>query len=331
LDIRKRAHRIWQGIVFFGTIVNRVATAPACLAHKKEVDTMTLTKRLLSPIPLLAFLMVIAVAAGLSIVPDATAAEECPDEPVLERIKRTSALVIGAGSYPPGVFVDPKKGEWTGFDIDFYNELAARLGVDPYVTYMPGSALVPATKTGRIDVIVDLYKNPKRAQVIDFSDPWIYYFDNVYVNSENPTITEPTVAALSGKRVTTCRGCGEEAYIDRIPGATKVLFDKVEEGFLELSAGRVDAAIQPSIYGDYGLARNPDWKIKSIGPPPKEWLGEADLYATPSYFGFVKGPCTETLKKEINALIAEWRETGKLKETLAKYGMTDPAFMKGLE
>ena len=291
---------------------------------------MMLTKQLFSRISLLAFLMAVATAWGLPTVSQAVAAEECSGEAVLDRIKRTNSLVIGAGSYPPGVYVDPATGEWTGFDIDFYYDLAGRLGVDSYVTYMPGSALVPATKTGRIDVIVDLYKNPKRAEVIDFSDPWIYYFDNIYVNSENPTVDTASVAALTGKRVTTCRGCGEEAYIDRIPDATKVLFDKVEEGFLELSAGRVDAAIQPSIYGDYGLARNPDWKIKSIGPPPKELLGEADLYATPSYFGFVKGPCTDTLKAEINALIAEWRETGKLKETLANYGMTDPAFMEGL-
>ena len=291
---------------------------------------MILTKQLPCRLPFLAFLIAIATAWGLPIIPQAGAAEECSDETVMERIQRTNSLVIGAGSYPPGVYVDPESGEWTGFDIDFYNELAGRLGVDAYVTYMPGSALVPATKTGRIDVIVDLYKNPKRAEVIDFSDPWIYYFDNIYVNSENPTVDNSSVAALTGKRITTCRGCGEEAYIDRIPDATKVLFDKVEEGFLELSAGRVDAAIQPSIYGDYGLARNPDWKIESIGPPPRELLGEADLYATPSYFGFVKGPCTDTLKKEINALIAEWRETGTLKETLANYGMTDPAFIEGL-
>ncbi len=277
-----------------------------------------------------AILLASVAALTLAASPGAVLADSCEGETVLERILRTKLLVIGVGSYPPGVYVDPVTGSWTGFDIDFYNELAVRLDVDPAQSYMPGAAMLPGIKTGRLDVLVDLYKNPKRAEVIDFSDKWIYYFDNIYVNSENPTITEPTVAQLTGKRITTCRGCGEEAYIDRIPGATKVLFDSVEVGFLEVSAGRVDAAIQPSIYGDYGMKQNPGWKMMSIGPPPKDILGEDDLYATPAYFGFIKGPCSTTLAKEINELIADWKASGKMAEALAKYGMTDPAFIHGL-
>ena len=78
-----------------------------------------------------AILLASVAALTLAASPGAVLADSCEGETVLERILRTKLLVIGVGSYPPGVYVDPVTGSWTGFDIDFYNELAVRLDVDP--------------------------------------------------------------------------------------------------------------------------------------------------------------------------------------------------------
>jgi polar amino acid transport system substrate-binding protein len=263
-------------------------------------------------------LSVIALACALAV-------STANAETLLERVQRTKILQVGTGSYPPMTYIDGETQTWKGFDLDFLGELARTIGAELFITYMPASALVPALQTGRIDVWVDLYKTPARAEVLDFSDVWIYYFDNLWVNSENPAIASNTIEAMTGKRIATCRGCAEEAYVDRIPGVQKVLFDSIEECFREVSTGRADGAILPGIFGEYALKQNPSLKMKSAGPVPKELLG-ADELAVASYFAVAKGPESQSFLQEMNKLITQWRDSGKLKEVLATYGMNDPRY-----
>jgi polar amino acid transport system substrate-binding protein len=246
------------------------------------------------------------------------------EEPLLDKVKRTNSLVIGTGSYPPEAFVDPTDGSWIGTDIDFFVAFAKHLGVEPYTTYMPASALVLSLKTGRVDVWIDLYKTEERAKEIDFTDIWSCQADGVWVNSENPTVASDTVDALTGKRIGTCRGCAEEEFIDAIPGATKVTYDTVEESFLEVSSGRLDAAIQPNVMGEWGLKENPDWKIKNIGIVPPE-LVPGGLVLKPLYFAVPKGN-NETFLAELNDFIKTYRDSGQMQADFAKYGMTDPSW-----
>jgi polar amino acid transport system substrate-binding protein len=246
-------------------------------------------------------------------------------ETLLDKVKRTKSLVIGTGSYPPTTMVDPKSGEWVGYDQDLLIAFAKSLGADPFITYMPASALVPALQSDRIDIWVDLYKTEERAKALDFSDVWTCYADAVVVNSEKPTVASATVADMKGKKIATCRGCAEEKYIDNIQGADKALYDTVEESLLEVSTGRVDAAFQPTVYVGWGQKQNPDWKIKTIGLVPTELIPEG-VQATPSYFGVKKGSQSETFLSQLNAFIKDWRDSGKMKDSFAKYGLTDPSF-----
>jgi ABC-type amino acid transport substrate-binding protein len=260
-----------------------------------------------------------------TIVITATPAPEAGEEDLLEKVKRTGALVIGTGSYPPNTFVDAETGEWVGFDMDFLKAFAENMGVDPFITYMPASALVPALKSGRIDIWVDLYYTEERAKELAFSDVWTCYTDAVVVNSEDSTIDTPTVEAMGGKKIATCRGCAEEPYIDGIPGAEKVLYDTVEETFLEVSSGRIDAAFQPLIYVEWGMRQNPDWNIEPLGLVPPELIpGGKQL--TASYYGVKKGPQSESFLSELNAFLKDWRESGKMEESFARYGLVDEVF-----
>jgi len=247
------------------------------------------------------------------------------EETLLEKVQRTKSLVIGTGSYPPTTMVDSATGEWVGYDMDLLKAFAEKLGVDPFITYMPASALVPALESGRIDVWVDLSKTEERAKVLDFTDVWTCYADIVVVNSENPTIASATVADLTGKTIAACRGCLEEGYIDAVPNAQKALYDTVEQTFLEVSAGRVDAAFQLAIYLEWGLKQNPDWKVKNLGLVPAELIPGGQV-ASPSYFGVKKGTQSETFLTELNAFIKDWRDSGKMRESFAKYGLTDDSW-----
>jgi len=252
----------------------------------------------------------------ITVTPEAAPAEET----LIEKVKRTNSLVVGTGSYPPLTFVEPETGEWVGGDMDVLIAFAEHLGVDPFITYMPASALVPALKSERIDIWVDLWYTEERAKELAFSDIWTCYSDAVTVNSENPTVEEASVEALTGKTIATCRGCAEELFIDNVPQAEKALYDTVEETFLEVSAGRVDAAFQPLIYTEWAMIQNPDWNIKVLGLTPAE-LQEGNA-VTPSYFGVKKGTYSETLLVELNEFIAEWRESGRMRESFAKQGLT---------
>lgn len=259
--------------------------------------------------------------AGASASPGGSNAAPPGGETLLQRVKRSGALQAGIFNFAPAIYTDPAKGEYIGYDIDFLKGFADYLGVQLYLTLMPTAAFAPALQTGRIDIFPDLYNTPERAKILDFSDTYMYFSTVVYANSEKPTITDSSIAQLTGKKVAVVRGAAEADYATKIPNVQLVQLENAEQTFLELSAGRVDAAIQPDVFGDYGIKRNPAWKVKAAGPIPATLITGGTV-SQPAVLAVAKGPNTEFLS-ELSKFIAQYRDGGQQAKDLAKYGMGD--------
>src|SRR5262245_4181443 len=76
-------------------------------------------------------------------------------------------------SYPPFEMRD-EKGERKGVSVDLARALAESLGRPLNIQNMPFDGLIPAMKTGKIDLILSsMTATDERARVIDFSDPYL--------------------------------------------------------------------------------------------------------------------------------------------------------------
>src|SRR6266545_3888334 len=75
--------------------------------------------------------------------------------------------------YPPFEMRN-EKGEAQGVSVDLARALAESLGRPLDIQNLPFDGLIPALKTGKIDLILSsMTATEERARVIDFSDPYL--------------------------------------------------------------------------------------------------------------------------------------------------------------
>ncbi|WP_028454053.1 transporter substrate-binding domain-containing protein [Chitinilyticum litopenaei] len=105
----------------------------------------------------------------------------------LESIKKKGEILIGVkDSSPPFSQLDPKTRVLRGYDIEFAQGIARRLGVKPTFITLESDDRIPALKQEQVDMVVaDLTRTRDREKEIDFS---IGYF-----------VTEDKVLAKKGR------------------------------------------------------------------------------------------------------------------------------------
>src|SRR5438552_3205670 len=83
-------------------------------------------------------------------------------------------LVVGMEmAYPPFEMTDPQNRP-TGVSADLAKALAKYLGKELEIQNLPFDGLIPALKTGKINLIISsMTATPERAQSIDFSEPYL--------------------------------------------------------------------------------------------------------------------------------------------------------------
>src|ERR1043166_6068050 len=83
-------------------------------------------------------------------------------------------LLIGMElNYPPFETVDPQ-GKPVGVSVDLAKALGQHLHQEVQIENIPFDGLIPALKTGKIDLIISsMTETPLRAQSIDFSEPYL--------------------------------------------------------------------------------------------------------------------------------------------------------------
>jgi polar amino acid transport system substrate-binding protein len=85
-----------------------------------------------------------------------------------------STLVVGMElKYPPFEMVDTQR-KPTGISVDMAYELGKFLRKTVRIENIPFDGLIPALKTGKIDLIISsMTETPERAKSIDFSEPYL--------------------------------------------------------------------------------------------------------------------------------------------------------------
>ncbi|HEX7261881.1 MAG TPA: transporter substrate-binding domain-containing protein, partial [Luteolibacter sp.] len=153
-------------------------------------------------------------------------------------------------SYPPFEMQD-KSGNPDGVSVKLAEALAKHLDRPVKIVPMEFSGLIPALKTGNIDLILSsMTATPQRAQSIDFSNPYAFTGLALLVRRDSDIRSVEDLrkpgTTVTAKAATT----GETWAIKNLPSAKRVVFEDQTACVLEVVQGRADAFIydQLSIY-----------------------------------------------------------------------------------
>lgn len=179
-------------------------------------------------------------------------------------------------AYPPQSSLNPKTGEYEGFDIDVANEIAKRLGVKTEWETPKWGLIIAGKWQGRWDMSVgSMTVTPERADVLDFTSPYYYTPAVAVVNADNTDIVDLS-SDLDGKNVGVCGGCTYDFYLQKtldIPGETIDFqvddaniksYDTDSTAIQDLTLGRVDAVITSLTTAQTAVEKK---GVKIVGDP----------------------------------------------------------------
>lgn len=208
-------------------------------------------------------------------------------------------LVVGMElAYPPFEMTDTA-GKPTGVSVDLATDLAKSLGRPLVIQNISFDGLIPALKTGKIDLVISsMTATKERAQSIDFSDT---YFSSGLCLLLAKDSKAMRVADLNkaGMKVAVKKGTTGHLYAtNQLKNATVLVLDKESAAVLEVTQGKADAFIydQLSIYQSW--FRNQATTRAQLEPfENQSWA-----------IGIGKGH-TE-LKSQVNQFLASYRAKG---------------------
>lgn len=231
----------------------------------------------------------------------------------------TSIVTPASAAEPLVVAVDTafvpfefKEGDkYVGFDIDLWDAVAKDLKLDYKLQPMDFSGILPALQTKNVDVaLAGITIKEERKKVIDFSDG---YYDSGFILMV-PTASKITgVADLKGKTLAIKTGTSAADYAKaNFPGTELRQFPNIDNAYLELMTGRVDAAMHDTPNVLYYIATAGAGKAKAVG---------AQMMAQQYGIGFPKG---SPLVARVNGALAKIKADGRYAAIYRKWFKTEP-------
>ncbi|MCT8977107.1 amino acid ABC transporter substrate-binding protein [Clostridium sp. CX1] len=202
---------------------------------------------------ILTAVMTVSVFAGCGKSTETTSSKNVNS---LQAIKDSGKITIGLDdSYPPMEYRD-EKNNLVGFDIDFSNELAKKLGVKAEFVTTDFNGIILALKSGKFNAIVSaLSITDARKQEIEFSVPYIDGGQIIVTKKDTSSIN--TKEDLKGKIIGCQLGSTGEQAAAKLEGTKEVKrYDKITEAFHDLSIGRVEAIVVDSQVGGYYMKKD---------------------------------------------------------------------------
>ena len=218
------------------------------------------------------------------------------------------------GAYPPFSETNDK-GEMVGFDIDIGKALCAEMKRECVFSQTDWDGLIPALKTGKIDVILaSMNANEERKQSIDFTEPY-YVNPGIFVRAKGGN-AELSEAGLKGKVIGVLRSSVFDSYATDMYGKVAQIqrYNTQEEANLDAVSGRVDVLFADKVVLEDGfLGRDEGKDFEAFG----------DAIEDEKYFGEgisigVRKEDTQ-LKDDLNAALKAIRDNGEYKKINDKY------------
>lgn len=226
-----------------------------------------------------------------------------------DKQKEPDTLKVGINvDFPPFEYYE--NGEPAGLDVELANIIGEKLNKQVILEEMEFNTLFAALSTNKIDVIISgVDITEERKKTFNFSDG--YYNNELSLIVKEGDTTIAAIEDLQGKKVGTELGTTSDTYADSLDSITNVKYNSGAVAVMNLKAGKVDAVILDKPVAQQVLLTNDGCKI----------LEGVKLVS--SEIGVVINKNNPELLKQINGVIKELKETGKLQELITKYFSTE--------
>lgn len=227
-----------------------------------------------------------------------------------EIVVGTSGTLIAASYYED----DEEEDSLTGYDVEVMREVAKRLDLDIKFEIMGIDSMLPAIKSGRIDVAAnDIEVTEKRKEEFNFSDPYKYSHTTMVVRKEDNSGIH-SLEDLEGKKY----GGGATTIFGQIAehfGAEIITYGNApNEVYLrDVHNGRTDVIINDYYLSKFGVAAFPEFDLH-LHP-------ELKFHPTQQAIVMKKGE--DELTTKINEVLKEMREDGTLSQLAIQFYQED--------
>jgi len=169
-------------------------------------------------------------------------------------------------SYPPFETIGPD-GQPEGVSVEMARALAADLGRPLEIENMPFTGLIPALKTGKIDLIISsMTATPERAKAVAFSDPYLTTGLGALVPHSSSAQGLSDIDA-PGNTVVVRQGTTGEVFARKHLQKAKLLtLDKESACVVEVTQGKAAAFIYDQMSVFQNNKRNPDTTRALLAP-----------------------------------------------------------------
>lgn len=213
--------------------------------------------------------------------------------------------VASLGDAKPYTFAD-ESGEFTGFDVELFEDVASRIGVDEVVfTGQDFSGLLSAVANEQFDVgVAAIGITEEREQTVDFSEGYLAGYLTV-ITPEGSEVTDAD--ALAGHRLGVVQGTLQEAYaVKNFTDTDLVRFPDNNSAIAAVNGGSVDAH-----FLDFEAAKDYMEKFGLVS------AADIPSFDAPAGFAIAKGK--DEFKTALNDALADAMEDGTWKELYEKW------------
>ena len=210
-------------------------------------------------------------------------------------------------SYPPFETIGPD-GRPAGISVDLAEALGAGLGRPVQIENMPFTGLIPALKSGKIDLIISsMTATPERARTVAFSDPYLTTGLAALVPAGS-TASDWAAIDQPGRTVVVRQGTTGEVFARaNLRQAGILALEKENACVLEVVQGKADAFIydQMSVFRN---ARRHEGKARALLAPLQQESWAVALR-----------PEDTELRAAVDNFLAEFRTGGGFDKLAERY------------
>lgn len=261
--------------------------------------------------------------AAVALGPTLAACSRVGESADLDAMRERGFVRIGLANEIPFGFIDGA-GEAAGQSPAVARAVFQELGVeDVQASPVSWDGLIPGLQTDRFDVIAaGMFITPERCGQVAFSEPTAQSPEAFLVHEGNPKNIQTFESFVENEdaRVAILNGSVEQDYAEYfgVPDDQIELIPDQTTGYERLEAGRVDAVSMLSVSHTYLLLERP-------GPfeVTEAFFPVVDGEEQRGWGGLAFRQEDTELVAEVNRVIAEFKESGRLLEIGEEWGFTE--------
>lgn len=184
----------------------------------------------------------------------------------MDRILKKGELVIGITGAQPPLNATDKSGNIIGYDADIAKLIATNLGVKPKFVTMPFAELLPALKSGKVDIVISsMTMTLERNRTVAFVGPYYISGKGILTKTETISVLQQSDGLNKPEfKVATLNQSTSQAFVEQAaPKAQLVPTKSYDDAIDMLLKDKVNAVVADYPYCAFTAFRYQDQGLVS--------------------------------------------------------------------